>query len=333
MPGFEDRRPVLAVPQPQKWHNGGNIHFGPDGFLYMGLGDGGGIADQYRNGQDLDTLLGTIIRIDPRPDGAAPYRIPADNPYVDGEAPEVFAYGLRNPWTFGFDHATGDLWIGDVGQNCVEEVDLVPVDSGGGHFVFCKSTASHPQGPHLGRIRLPGVRQTARARDLRLADLECSGGASTRGAGVAPGWDRPARNAPSGVVRAASVAPGVGNQRLSDKRLVHGSADCSPSPCTPSIPPNGSLNSRKRTSWRRRQFADPCTSLLSERRGFSYPWSHGRRSYHTRGHITQVDPTPGATPAPRVEAPPELEVGQAKVPRSSRLANTRKPGWSRTLRM
>lgn len=132
MPGFGDRRPVLSVPQPQKWHNGGNIHFGPDGFLYMGLGDGGGIADRYGNGQDLDTVLGTIIRIDPRPDGAAPYRIPADNPYVDGEAPEVFAYGLRNPWTFGFDHATGDLWIGDVGQNCVEEVDLVPVDSGGG---------------------------------------------------------------------------------------------------------------------------------------------------------------------------------------------------------
>lgn len=132
MPGFGDRRPVLAVPQPQRWHNGGNLRFGPDGYLYMGLGDGGGIADQYRNGQNLASILGTIIRIDPRRDGSAAYRIPADNPFVDGEAPEVFAYGLRNPWTFGFDRASGDLWIGDVGQNCVEEIDRTSVDPADG---------------------------------------------------------------------------------------------------------------------------------------------------------------------------------------------------------
>ena len=132
MPDFGDRRQVLTVPQPQRWHNGGNLRFGPDGYLYLGLGDGGSTGDQYRNGQNLDAIYGTIVRIDPRQNGAKSYRTPDDNPFIDGAVPEIFAYGLRNPWTFGFDSDTGDLWIADVGQNCVEELDLIPAASGGG---------------------------------------------------------------------------------------------------------------------------------------------------------------------------------------------------------
>ena len=93
--------------------------------LYIGLGDGGGAGDRGSghapggNGQSLDTLLGKILRIDPTPSGGAPYTIPADNPFVErrGARPEIWAYGLRNPWRFSFDRDTGDLWIGDVGQN------------------------------------------------------------------------------------------------------------------------------------------------------------------------------------------------------------------------
>lgn len=134
MPELAVRRQVLAVPQPQRWHNGGSLEFGPDGFLYVGLGDGGTIGDQYGNGQSLDSMLGTIIRIDPRPHGQAAYGIPADNPFLDGPVPETFVYGLRNPWTFAFDEPTGDLWIGDVGQNCVEEIDVVPAATSGQNF-------------------------------------------------------------------------------------------------------------------------------------------------------------------------------------------------------
>lgn len=134
------RREVLALDQPQANHNGGQLAFGPDGFLYIGLGDGGGAGDQGDghasggNGQSLGTLLGKILRIDPAPSGGRPYTIPADNPFVNtaGARPEIWAYGLRNPWRFSFDKKTGDLWIGDVGQNMWEEVDLATRASGGG---------------------------------------------------------------------------------------------------------------------------------------------------------------------------------------------------------
>ena len=109
-------------------HNGGNLAFGPDGYLYIGLGDGGSGGDPEGNGQSLSTLLGKMLRIDPTPFGDSPYRVPADNPFV-GRAdarPEIWAYGLRNPWRYSFDRATGDLWIGDVGQSAWEEVDLQP---------------------------------------------------------------------------------------------------------------------------------------------------------------------------------------------------------------
>ena len=120
---------VLEVPQPFSNHNGGQILFGPDGYLYIGLGDGGSGGDPRNNGQNPGTLLGTILRIDVRAlDEEGTYRIPPDNPFVDGTGearPEIWAYGLRNPWRFTFDRETGDLWAADVGQNRFEEVDVI----------------------------------------------------------------------------------------------------------------------------------------------------------------------------------------------------------------
>ncbi|WP_101784690.1 PQQ-dependent sugar dehydrogenase [Nonomuraea indica] len=128
------RRDVLTQRQPYANHNGGQLAFGPDGHLYIALGDGGGSGDPQGSGQDLGTLLGKILRIDPRPRGGRPYRVPADNPFTGraGARPEIWAYGLRNPWRFGFDRETGDLWIGDVGQDRWEEIDRQPASSTGG---------------------------------------------------------------------------------------------------------------------------------------------------------------------------------------------------------
>ena len=113
-------------------HNGGLLLFGPDGMLYAGLGDGGAANDPPGNGQNLDTLLAKILRIDV--DAGSPYAIPADNPFVGhaGERGEIWLYGLRNPWRFSFDRTTGDLYIGDVGQNLWEEVDVLPAGSAAG---------------------------------------------------------------------------------------------------------------------------------------------------------------------------------------------------------
>jgi glucose/arabinose dehydrogenase len=128
------RRDVLVVDQPYANHNGGNLAFGPDGYLYIGLGDGGSGGDPQGNGQSLSTLLGKMLRIDPTPFGDRPYRIPADNPFIDraDARPEIWAFGLRNPWRYSFDRLTGDLWIGDVGQSAWEEVDVQPFGSSGG---------------------------------------------------------------------------------------------------------------------------------------------------------------------------------------------------------
>ncbi len=126
-------RVVLRQDQPEANHNGGHLAFGPDRLLYIGLGDGGGGDDQHGergNAQDLGTLLGKLLRIDPRPSGRRPYSVPRDNPFRGraGARPEVFAYGLRNPWRFSFDRETGALTIGDVGQDAVEEIDYVTRD-------------------------------------------------------------------------------------------------------------------------------------------------------------------------------------------------------------
>ena len=122
---------LLVVDQPYTNHNGGLVTFGLDGMLYVGLGDGGSGGDPLGNGQDSTTLLGSILRIDV--DGGSPYAIPSDNPFVNDAAArkEIWAYGLRNPWRFSFDRVTADLYIGDVGQNLWEEIDVVPAGTGG----------------------------------------------------------------------------------------------------------------------------------------------------------------------------------------------------------
>ena len=125
---------LLTIPHPTySNHNGGLVTFGPDGYLYIGTGDGGGAGDPGGNGQDSTALLGKILRIDVN--GASPYAIPPSNPFVGRPParPEVWAYGLRNPWRFSFDRTTRDFYIADVGQNLWEEIDFAPAGDPGGH--------------------------------------------------------------------------------------------------------------------------------------------------------------------------------------------------------
>jgi len=129
-----NRRELLSVAQPFPNHNGGRLVIGPDGYLYVGLGDGGSSGDPNGNGQNPSVLLGKILRIDPEaPTADAPYGIPAGNPFAGGTtpsgaaaAPEVWLFGVRNPWRFSFDRSNADLWIGDVGQDLIEEIDQLP---------------------------------------------------------------------------------------------------------------------------------------------------------------------------------------------------------------
>lgn len=123
---------LIKIDQPASNHNGGQIQFGPDGYLYIGMGDGGSAGDPWGNAQNLDSLLGKLLRLDV--DGEKPYAIPADNPFKGRSAarPEIWAYGLRNPWRFSFDSETGDMYIADVGQNLWEEIDFQPGGSKGG---------------------------------------------------------------------------------------------------------------------------------------------------------------------------------------------------------
>src|SRR5262249_6770734 len=120
---------ILHIGQPFANHNGGLVMFGPDGMLYVGMGDGGGGGDPFRNGQKLSSLLGKLLRIDV--DHGDPYAVPRNNPFVHrfGARGEIWAYGLRNPWRYAFDRVAGLLYIADVGQNLWEEVDVVPVSS------------------------------------------------------------------------------------------------------------------------------------------------------------------------------------------------------------
>jgi glucose/arabinose dehydrogenase len=129
---------LLQIAQPFANHNGGAVAFGPDGMLYIAMGDGGSAGDPAGNGQRLDTLLAKILRIDvDRPAGASEgYAVPADNPFATtaGARPEIFLTGLRNPWRMRFDRATGDLWIGDVGQGAWEEIDLARAGTSGMNY-------------------------------------------------------------------------------------------------------------------------------------------------------------------------------------------------------
>jgi glucose/arabinose dehydrogenase len=163
----DSARLLLAVPQPYVNHNGGTIHFGPDGYLYINLGDGGLAGDPHANAQNVNTILGSIARIDVnQQDSRRGYRIPDDNPFAGAgirrvsfgledaaqyrpeSAPEIWAYGLRNPWMSGFDPETGDLYVTDVGQDAWEEINFVPSGSEGGmNFGWPFMEGSHPYPP------------------------------------------------------------------------------------------------------------------------------------------------------------------------------------------
>jgi glucose/arabinose dehydrogenase len=137
---------IITVPHRDRaTHNGGRVAFGPDGFLYLSLGDGGGVGDPSGNGQNLETLLGKLLRIDvSKATAAQPYAIPANNPFIDqaGRRPEIWAYGLRNPWRFAFDGSGGNVYIADVGQDRFEEVDVMPAASAGLNYGWNRMEAS-----------------------------------------------------------------------------------------------------------------------------------------------------------------------------------------------
>ena len=134
---------LLLIEQPYANHNGGHILFGPDGMLYVGMGDGGAGGDPHGNGQKLGTLLGKLLRIDV--DHGDPYTVPPDNPFVATTAArgEIWAYGLRNPWRLAFDRAAGLLYIADVGQNQWEEVDVQPAGQGGQNYGWNTMEGAH----------------------------------------------------------------------------------------------------------------------------------------------------------------------------------------------
>jgi len=164
LPQPEADRPWIADPKSEKviftleqpWanHDGGMIEFGPDGYLYLGLGDGGAANDQLGAGQDLGNLLGKILRFDV--DGGDPYAIPEDNPFVgvEGAKPEIWAWGVRNAWRFCFDPENGDLWIGDIGQNKWEEIHWLPGGhQGGANFGWDLVEGTHDFEPREGMDR------------------------------------------------------------------------------------------------------------------------------------------------------------------------------------
>jgi len=173
---------LIFQPQPYPNHNGGAVVFGPDGYLYLGLGDGGAGGDPQGNAQSTQTWLGKILRIDV--DGGEPYAIPGDNPFAGGGGlPEIWAYGLRNPWRFTFDRLTGDLYIGDVGQNQWEEIDFQPAGSpGGANFGW-----DHREGNH----RYEGVYLGADLIDP-VAEYDHSQGCSVTSGAVYRGQNLPA---------------------------------------------------------------------------------------------------------------------------------------------
>lgn len=149
-PDPASERVLLRIDQPAANHNGGPVVFGPDGMLYLALGDGGGAGDRYGNGQNIESLLGGILRIDADwRDGGDPYGIPSDNPFVgrDG-ADELWVYGLRNPWRIVFDD--GWLYIADVGQDAFEEVNVVPADAAGTNFGWPLTEGFHCYSPRSG---------------------------------------------------------------------------------------------------------------------------------------------------------------------------------------
>jgi len=181
---------LLTVEQPFANHNGGMLAFGPDGYLYVGFGDGGSGGDPQGNGQDLGALLGKMLRLDVSDTSSAGYAVPEDNPFVTepGVWPEIWAFGLRNPWRYSFDRETGDLWIGDVGQNAWEEIDFQPADSEGGEnygWNLYEGARTYPGGeeaPSVEGFTMPLVEYD------RDAGKSVTGGYVYRGSEQEPLW-------------------------------------------------------------------------------------------------------------------------------------------------
>lgn len=186
------RRVVITVEQPYANHNGGGVDIGPDGMLYIGMGDGGSADDPERRALNVSSLLGKMLRIDPVPSGDQAYTVPSDNPFVgvEGARPEIWSVGLRNPWRFSFDTATDDLWIADVGQNEVEEVSVAWAADGGGRGLNFGWSAF--EGTRRFNDDQPADGVTPPVYEYEHGDRGCSisGGARYRGSAIPAleGW-------------------------------------------------------------------------------------------------------------------------------------------------
>ncbi len=180
------RRVLMVIPHhifPN--HNGGDLVMGPDGMLYISVGDGGGGGDTLHNGQNLDSLLGKILRIDPRENGTKPYRIPPGNPFAGqpNRKPAIWMYGLRNPWRFSFDRKTHDIWIADVGQDMWEEIDYARAGRRGINWGWNLREGKHP---YNGGARPPGAHDPIFERSHSDGDCAIIGGFVYRGSSSVP---------------------------------------------------------------------------------------------------------------------------------------------------
>ncbi len=203
------QRLVLEIDQPYANHNGGGLAFGPDGYLYIGTGDGGDANDPERRALNVSELLGKMLRIDPVAADGQPYTVPDDNPFigVSGARPEIWSVGLRNPWRFSFDRETGDFWIADVGQGALEEIDVAWADEGGGRGLNFGWSAF--EGTRRANDDQPADGVTPPIFEYEHGDLGCSisGGALYRGTAIPAlvGWYVYADYC-SGQVRALQIA-------------------------------------------------------------------------------------------------------------------------------
>jgi glucose/arabinose dehydrogenase len=179
------RRVLMVIPHPTySNHNGGGLVRGPDNMLYIATGDGGGGGDPFGNAQNLNSLLGKILRIDPRKNGDKPYRIPPGNPFAGqpNRKGAIWMYGLRNPWRFSFDRQTKAIWIGDVGQNAWEEIDFAKAGRRGINWGWNLREGGHP----YAGARPPGARDPIVERSHDAGDCSIIGGYVYRGPSSVP---------------------------------------------------------------------------------------------------------------------------------------------------